>query len=52
MYAMETINQLLKMKANHEIEWINKVDELSNGHFAVIKWSVENIKCDALFEIG
>ena len=44
MYATETTNKLLKAKASHEIEWINKVNEISNGHFTVIKWSAEEIK--------
>lgn len=48
LYATETTNELLKAKASHEIEWINKVDELSNGKFAVIKWSAEEIKGNKL----
>jgi len=51
MYATETTNQLLKAKASHEIEWINKVDELSGGHFAVIKWSADDIKGDKLLTL-
>ncbi|MDR0291441.1 MAG: arsenical pump-driving ATPase [Elusimicrobium sp.] len=43
-YATATTNKLLKAKAAHEIEWINKVDEVSYGNFAVIKWSAEDIK--------
>lgn len=48
LYATETSNQLLKAKASHEIEWINRVDEHANGNFAVIKWSAEDIKGDKL----
>lgn len=51
MYATETSNQLLKAKASHEIEWMNKVDELTNGNFAVIKWSAEDIKGDMLLAL-
>jgi len=51
MYATETINQLLKAKASHEIEWINKVDEISDGHFAVIKWSAGEITGDRLLAV-
>jgi len=51
LYATETTNQLLKAKASHEIEWINKVDDISNGNFAVIKWSAEDIKGDTLLTI-
>lgn len=50
LYATDTTNVLLKAKASHEIEWINKVDEISNGNFAVIKWSAEDIKGDTLLE--
>ena len=51
MYATETANQLLKAKASHEIEWINKVDEISGGHFAIIKWSAEDIRGDKLLAL-
>lgn len=51
MYATETSNQLLKAKASREIEWINKVDELTSGNFAVIKWSAEDIKGDRLLAL-
>lgn len=51
LYATETSNQLLKAKASHEVEWINKVDELSHGHFAVIRWSAEDIRGEKLLEL-
>lgn len=51
LYAAETSNQLLRAKASHEIEWINKVDELSYGKFAVIKWSAEDVKGDGLLSL-
>lgn len=51
LYATETSNQLLKSKASHEVEWINKVDELSHGHFAVIKWSAEDVKGSNLLSL-
>lgn len=51
LYATETSNQLLKAKASHEIEWINKVDELSHGHFAIIRWSAEDIRGEKLLEL-
>ncbi|MBS3873921.1 MAG: arsenical pump-driving ATPase [Dethiobacter sp.] len=44
LYATETSNELLKAKASHEVEWINKVDELSHGCFAVIRWSAEDMR--------
>ena len=51
LYVTDTNNLLLKAKASHEVEWMNKVDELSNGNFAVIKWSVEDIKGNTLLTI-
>lgn len=51
IYATDTSNRLLKSKASHEVEWINKVNELSDGNFAVIKWSGEDIKGDKLLTI-
>ena len=51
LYATETSNLLLRAKASHEVEWISKVDELSDGNFAVIKWSAEDIKGDKLLSL-
>ncbi|WMC92349.1 arsenical pump-driving ATPase [Kineothrix sp. MB12-C1] len=51
LYAAETTNQLLMAKANHEIGWIHKVDELSYGNFAVIKWSAEDVKGGRLLSL-
>jgi len=44
MYTTNTTNEMLRAKSSHEIEWINQVDKHSNGNFAVIKWSAEEIK--------
>ena len=52
LYAAETVNQLLKAKASHEIEWINKVDEISDSNFAVIQWNAGEIKGDTLLEFS
>lgn len=38
MYATKTSNDVLKARAANEVEWIKKVDEVSDGHFAVSKW--------------
>ncbi|MDU6524083.1 MAG: arsenite efflux transporter ATPase subunit ArsA, partial [Enterococcus sp.] len=38
MYATDTSNVILKARAANEIEWIEKVAEVSNGHFAVAEW--------------
>lgn len=43
-YAANTTNSVLKAKASNEVQWINKVDEISNGHFAVIEWMSEEVK--------
>lgn len=52
LYAAETTNQLLMAKANNEIGWIHKVDELSDGNFAVIKWSAEDVKGNHLLSLS
>jgi arsenite-transporting ATPase len=44
-------NIMLAAKANNEIEWINKVDSHSNGNFALIPWSAEEIKADNLLNL-
>jgi arsenite/tail-anchored protein-transporting ATPase len=51
LHATKTSNQLLKAKASNEIEWINKVNKHSDGNFAVIKWSAEEIKGENLLDI-
>ncbi|MGX2946995.1 arsenical pump-driving ATPase [Enterococcus alishanensis] len=38
MYATNTENKILKARAFNELEWIKKVAELSNNHFAVEQW--------------
>jgi arsenite-transporting ATPase len=43
LYATGTTNQLLQAKSSHEIEWINKVDEFSDGYFAVTQWISEEV---------
>lgn len=51
LYATNTTNQILKAKASNEIKWINKVDEISCGNFAVIEWKAEEVKGDKLKEL-
>lgn len=51
MYATKTSNRLLSAKASTEIEWINKVDTHTNGKFALIEWSGEDIKGEKLKEL-
>ncbi len=43
-YVADTTNSILKVKANNEIQWINKVNEISKGNFAVIEWMPEEVK--------
>lgn len=51
LYATNTSNDILKAKASNEIKWINKVDEISSGNFAIIEWKPEEIKGDKLKEL-
>ena len=51
LYHTGTTNQLLSAKASNEIEWINKVDKHSDGNFAVIAWSADEIKGDKLLSL-
>ncbi|WP_378953527.1 arsenical pump-driving ATPase [Pelosinus sp. sgz500959] len=46
-----TQSPLLKAKSLGEIQWINKVDEISEGNFAVIPWKGEEIKGEKLVEL-
>lgn len=50
-YATETTNETLKAKASNEVEWINKISEVSNGNTALIKWSPEDLKGENLKEL-
>lgn len=51
LYRTGTTNRLLAAKASHEIEWINKVDQHTKGHFAVIAWSAADIKDELLLTL-
>lgn len=51
MYATKTTNEVLKAKASNEIQWINKVNEISKGNFAVIEWKADEIKDSKLEEL-
>ncbi len=44
LYQSGTQNLLLRAKASNEVEWINKVDQHTNGHFALIAWSADELK--------
>lgn len=51
LYAAETTNRILKAKSKNEIEWINKINVVSKGNFAVIKWIPDEIKNDKIREL-
>lgn len=51
LYATHTTNAILKAKASHEIAWINKVNEISGGNFAVIDWKVNEVKDESLLAL-
>lgn len=46
-----TQSPLLRAKSLSEIPWINKVDEISEGNFAVVPWKGEEIKGDKLVKL-
>ncbi|MDU1413749.1 MAG: arsenical pump-driving ATPase [Clostridium sp.] len=47
-YATNTTNEILKVKANNEVQWINKVDEISSGNFAIVEWIPEEVRGEKL----
>lgn len=47
-YQARTTSPLLKAKASHEIPWINKVDEHTKGHTALIAWRPDEVRGDVL----
>ncbi len=50
-YAANTTNTILKVKASNEVQWINKVNEISKGNFAVIEWIPEELKGENLSKL-
>ena len=51
LYATNTTNEILKAKANNEIPWINKVNEIAKGNFAVVEWKPQEIKGSNLLDL-
>ncbi|WP_283607004.1 arsenical pump-driving ATPase [Faecalispora anaeroviscerum] len=51
MLQTNTTNPLLAAKASHEIPWINQVENHTNGSFAVISWSADDIKGKKVLEL-
>ena len=44
IYKTGSTNKTLEAKAKSELEWINKVDERTDGNFTIIPWSSDEIK--------
>ena len=51
IYLTATESTFLKAKASSEVKWIQKVAEISKGHFAVIGWKANEIKGENLKEL-
>ena len=51
LYATNTTNKILKAKASNEVVWINKVNEISKGNFAVVEWKAEEVKGEELLNL-
>ena len=50
-YHTGTSNSLLKAKASNEVEWVNRIDQHTDGKFALIAWSPNQIKGEKLLEL-
>ena len=50
-YQAGTTNTLLKAKASNEVEWINRIDQHTDGKFAQIAWSGDQVKGNKLLEL-
>ena len=50
-YQAKTTNALLKAKASNEVEWINRINQHTDGNFALIAWSEDKIKGNKLLEL-
>jgi arsenite-transporting ATPase len=51
LFMTNTQSPLLRTKSLSEIPWINKVDQISNGNFAVIPWKGEELRDENLVEL-
>lgn len=50
-YAANTTNEVLRVKADNEVQWINKVNEIAKGNFAVVEWMPEEVKGNKLLDL-
>ncbi|MDT8718487.1 arsenical pump-driving ATPase [Clostridium sp. 19966] len=48
LYVTNTRSKFLKAKSKSEIQWINKVNEISLGNFAVIAWTNKELRGENL----
>ena len=48
LYAADIQNQMLRARAQSEMEWINKVDRHTNGSFAIAEWKTEEVRDSVL----
>jgi len=51
MYQTGSSNRLIKAKASNEIPWINKIDDHTQGHGALIAWSADDLKGSKLLKL-
>ena len=50
-YNIDTTNKILKAKAANEVEWINKIYDVSEGNAALIKWFPDELKGENLCKL-
>lgn len=50
-YKANSTNEILKVKASNEVPWINKVNEISSGNFAIVEWIPEEVKGEKLNDL-
>jgi arsenite-transporting ATPase len=44
IYFSNTTNKILRSRAINEIKWINRVNEITDSNFAVIKWIEDDLR--------
>lgn len=47
----DTTSEFLKAKASSELQWIQNVDRISNGNYAIIPWKPFEVKGEKLLEL-
>ncbi|MBM7542007.1 arsenical pump-driving ATPase [Amphibacillus cookii] len=51
LQATQTTHPILKAKAGSELEWMNRVAKLTDGHYAVVKWFADDLKGEQLKQL-